>query len=211
MHPRVSVADGAAESYIKNHVNKVHATHVLLYNIGQVAEQPTCGTVPKTLDWSDRLLPEPCPPSIRAVVERYLRLRLDAKFDRPQTVRLARESLRRFINWPCGCRVRHIRAHCHRRPLSPGPPAPWRYQCSAVARAGKPVCVILAGLTTATVVWRCRCRRRRCHPRNRRGPQGAKQPVAGWDRRISKLGSALLKSSGADARIVSMVHTDGFE
>jgi len=101
MHPRVPVADGAAESYIKNHLNKVHAIHVLLYNIGQVAERPTCGTVPKTLDWSDRLLPEPCPPSIRAVVERYLRLRLDAKFDRPQTVRLARESLRRFINWLC--------------------------------------------------------------------------------------------------------------
>jgi hypothetical protein len=44
-------------------------------------------------------LPEPCPAPIRAVVERYLRLRLEAKFDRPQTVRLARESLRRFINW----------------------------------------------------------------------------------------------------------------
>jgi hypothetical protein len=101
MHPRVPVADGAAESYIKNHLTKVHATHVLLYNIGQVAEQPTVGTIPKTLDWSDRLLPEPCPTPIRGVVERYLRLRLNAKFDRPQTVRLSRESLRRFINWLC--------------------------------------------------------------------------------------------------------------
>jgi hypothetical protein len=101
MHPRVPVADGAAERYVNNHLNKVHATHVLLYNLGQVSEPPTWGTVAQTLDWSDRLLPEPCPPAIRAVVERYLRLRLDAKSDRPQTVRLARESLRRFINWLC--------------------------------------------------------------------------------------------------------------
>lgn len=99
MHPAVPVTDGAAVSYIKNHLNKVHAVHVLLYNIGQVAEQPTWGTIPKTLSWSDHLLPEPCPPSIRRVVERYLRLRLEAKLDRPETVRLSRESLRRFINW----------------------------------------------------------------------------------------------------------------
>lgn len=45
------------------------------------------------------LLPEPCLALIRTVVERYLRLRLEAKFDRPQAVRLARESLRRFIHW----------------------------------------------------------------------------------------------------------------
>jgi hypothetical protein len=51
-------------------------------------------------------------------------------------------------------------------------------------RAGKPACVIPAGLTTATVVWRCRCRRRRGHARNHRGPQAAVQPVARWDRRI---------------------------
>jgi len=99
MHPRVAVESGAAERYIKNHLNKVHATHVLLFNIGQVVEPPTWGTIAKAVDWSDRLLPEPCPPRIRTVVERYLRLRLDAKFDRPQTVRLSRESLRRFINW----------------------------------------------------------------------------------------------------------------
>ena len=99
MHPRVPVAADAADGYVNNHLNKVHATHVLLYNIGQVAEKPTWGTTPNTNTWSDRLLPEPCPAPIRVVVERYLRLRLEAKFDRPQTVRLARESLRRFINW----------------------------------------------------------------------------------------------------------------
>jgi hypothetical protein len=99
MHPGVPVDGFAAQRYIKNHLNKVHATHVLLFNIGQVGEPPTTGTIPKISDWSDRLLPEPCAPQIRAVVERYLRLRLDAKFDRPQTVRLSRESLRRFVNW----------------------------------------------------------------------------------------------------------------
>jgi hypothetical protein len=68
---------------------QVHATRVLLFNIGQVAELPTTGTVPKVADWSDRLLPEPRPPRIRTVAERYLCLRLDAQFDRPQTVRLS--------------------------------------------------------------------------------------------------------------------------
>jgi hypothetical protein len=48
------------------------------------------------LTWTDRLLPEPCAPAIREVIERYLRLRLEARFDRPQTVRLAREGLRRL-------------------------------------------------------------------------------------------------------------------
>ena len=61
MHPRVPVENGAAERYIKNHLNKVHPIHVLLFNIGQVAEPPMWGTVPKVADWSDRLLPEPVP------------------------------------------------------------------------------------------------------------------------------------------------------
>ena len=72
--------------------------HVLLFNTGQVAEPPSVGTAPRTT-WTDRLLPEPCPPAIRDVIERYLRLRLDAKFDRLQTIRLAREALRRLAGW----------------------------------------------------------------------------------------------------------------
>lgn len=51
------------------------------------------------MGWEDRLLPEPCPPEIRKVIERYLTVRLEAKLDRPQTLRLAREGLRRFVNW----------------------------------------------------------------------------------------------------------------
>ncbi len=99
--PGVQLSAGAAEGYIKNHLNKVHATHVLLYNIGQVTERPTTGTTSQARSWSDQFLPEPCPVPIRQAVERYLRLRLDANLDRPQTVRLTRESLRRFINWLC--------------------------------------------------------------------------------------------------------------
>lgn len=32
-------------------------------------------------------------------MERYLLTRLDAQFDRPQAVRIAREGLRRLVNW----------------------------------------------------------------------------------------------------------------
>ena len=46
---------------------------------------------------SQRLAPPGTPPRIRAVVERYLRLHLDANLDRPQTVRHARDALRRLV------------------------------------------------------------------------------------------------------------------
>jgi integrase len=38
-------------------------------------------------------------PRIAAVVERYLQLKLEANLDRPQTVRLARDALRRLLAW----------------------------------------------------------------------------------------------------------------
>lgn len=84
--------------FLRNQLGNLHATHVLLYNVGQVTTAPSIGT--RTIEnWTDRLLPEPCPPKIRAVIERYLQLRLDAKLDRPQTVHNARQALRRFVNW----------------------------------------------------------------------------------------------------------------
>jgi integrase len=89
---------GAGEGFIRDHLAKLHAVHVLLFNIGQVGEPPSVGTRPR-LTWTDRLLPEPCPPAIRDVIERYLRLRLEANFDRRQTVRLARQALRRLVGW----------------------------------------------------------------------------------------------------------------
>lgn len=91
--------DGDANTrFLQNQLAKLHGTHVLLFNVGQVAAEPRNGTR-KIENWTDHFLPEPCPPKIRAVVERYLRLRLDAKIDRPQTVHLARQALRRFVNW----------------------------------------------------------------------------------------------------------------
>jgi len=89
---------GAGAGFIRNYLAKLHAVHVLLFNIGQVSEPPSVGTQPR-LTWTDRLLPEPCPPAIREVVERYLRLRLEAHFDRSQTIRLAREGLRSLVSW----------------------------------------------------------------------------------------------------------------
>lgn len=93
-----SLTKDAGAVFVRTHLAKLHAVHVLLFNIGQVAEPPTVGTLRRPT-WTDRLLPEPCAPTIREAVERYLRIRLEAKFDRPQTVRLAREGLRRFVGW----------------------------------------------------------------------------------------------------------------
>ena len=70
---------------------------MLLFHIGQV-DRPPAGRV-DTGSWVQRLAPAGTAPRIRAVVERYLRLHLDANLDRPQTVRHARDALRRLIEW----------------------------------------------------------------------------------------------------------------
>ena len=38
---------GAGEGFIRNHLPKLHAVHVLLFNIGQVSEPPAVGTRPR--------------------------------------------------------------------------------------------------------------------------------------------------------------------
>jgi len=96
--PWQMTGEDAGERFIRAHLAKVHCLHVLLFNISQVTELPMTGTV-RRAGWEQNLLPEPCPPLIRAVVERYLSTRLEAGFDRPQTVRLARDGLRRLVNW----------------------------------------------------------------------------------------------------------------
>ncbi len=96
--PWQMTGDNAGERFIRAHLAKVHCLHVLLYNIGQVTAPPLTGTRRRE-SWEENLFPEACPPRIRAVVERYLLTRLEAQFDRPQTVRLARDGLRRFVNW----------------------------------------------------------------------------------------------------------------
>jgi hypothetical protein len=96
--PWQMTGEDAGERFTRDHLAKVHSLHVLLFNIDQVTEPPMTGTI-RRAGWDQNLLPEPCPPLIRAVVERYLRTRLEAQFDRPQTVRTAREGLRRLVNW----------------------------------------------------------------------------------------------------------------
>ncbi len=92
------VTPGAGLRFTRTQLARLHAVHVLLFNIGQVSQPPLIGSRHRA-GWADNLLPEPCAPAIRHTAERYLRLRLDAAFDRPQTVRLAREALRRFAGW----------------------------------------------------------------------------------------------------------------
>ncbi|BCW77868.1 tyrosine-type recombinase/integrase [Arthrobacter sp. NicSoilB11] len=96
--PWQMTGENAGERFTRAHLAKVHCLHVLLFNIGQVTSPPISGTR-RRKSWEENLLPETCPPRIRTVVERYLLTRLEAHFDRPQTVRIAREGLRRFVNW----------------------------------------------------------------------------------------------------------------
>jgi hypothetical protein len=75
----------------------LNAVHVLLFDLGQ-ADRPPTGRVTAG-SWMDRLAPPDAPPKIHAAIERYLRLHLDANLDRPQTVRHARDALRRLVAW----------------------------------------------------------------------------------------------------------------
>jgi integrase len=86
-----------SRAYFATAIARLHAAHVLLFHIGQVEEPPTGRIGAGT--WVDRLAPEFAPPKIRAVLERYLRLHLQANLDRPQTVRHARDALRRLVTW----------------------------------------------------------------------------------------------------------------
>ena len=86
-----------ADGYLRSAIARLHAVHVLLFDLGQVDRPPT-GRVGAG-SWVDHLAPPDAPPKIRAVIERYLRLHLDANLDRPQTVRHARDALRRLVTW----------------------------------------------------------------------------------------------------------------
>ncbi len=86
-----------ADGYLRSAIARLHAVHVLLFDLGQV-DRPPSGRVTAG-SWMDQLAPPDAPPRIRAVLERYLRLHLDANLDRPQTVRHARDALRRLVTW----------------------------------------------------------------------------------------------------------------
>jgi len=86
-----------AGSYFSTAIARIHAAHVLLFHIGQV-NVPAAGRIDRT-NWADNILPNGVPPKIRAVIERYVHLHLDANLDRPETVRHARDALRCLTQW----------------------------------------------------------------------------------------------------------------
>jgi integrase len=89
-------ADSAGD-YFRTAIARLHSAHVLLFHIGQVDQAPSARI--DAGSWVDRLAPEQTPPAIRVVIERYLRLHLDANLDRAQTVRHFRDALRRLVAW----------------------------------------------------------------------------------------------------------------
>ncbi len=86
-----------ADGYLRSAIARLHAVHVLLFDLGQLDRPPTGRVTADT--WVSQLAPEVAPAKIRAVLERYLRLHLDANLDRPQTVRHARDALHRLVHW----------------------------------------------------------------------------------------------------------------
>jgi len=86
-----------ANTCLRSAIARMHAVHVLLFDLGQLDRPPTGRVAAQT--WVDHLAPQLTPPNIRTVIERYLRLHLDANLDRPQTVRHAHNALRRLVTW----------------------------------------------------------------------------------------------------------------
>jgi integrase len=86
-----------AKAYFATAIARLHAAHVLLFHISQV-DRPPAGRADAG-SWVERLAPAGTPPRIQAVIERYLRLHLSANLDKPQTVRHARDALRRLVRW----------------------------------------------------------------------------------------------------------------
>lgn len=86
-----------ARTFLATASNRLHAAHVLLFHTGQI-DRPPAGRVDAGT-WTDQLAPVGAPPRIAAVIDRYLRLHLEANLDRPQTVRHSRDALHRLVRW----------------------------------------------------------------------------------------------------------------
>ncbi|WP_230990009.1 tyrosine-type recombinase/integrase [Rhodococcus oxybenzonivorans] len=86
-----------AETFRRSATARINGAHLLLFTIGQVDAAP-----PGRVDagsWTSRLAPAGTPPKMTAVIERYLRLHLDANLGREQSVRHFRDALRRLVLW----------------------------------------------------------------------------------------------------------------
>ncbi|MDJ0363467.1 site-specific integrase [Rhodococcus sp. H29-C3] len=87
------------ETFRRSVATRLNAAHLLLFTIGQVNTEP-----PGRIDagsWTAHLTPVKTPPLIRAVVDRYLKLHLEASLGREQSVRHFRDALRRLVLWLC--------------------------------------------------------------------------------------------------------------
>jgi integrase len=89
---------GHAEAFRNLAIRQLHAVHVLLFNAGQTTVAPSHGSAGPA-PWTARLVPAAAPPRVAAVLDRYLRLRLEANLDRPETVRHMRDALHRLLRW----------------------------------------------------------------------------------------------------------------
>ncbi|WP_236581605.1 tyrosine-type recombinase/integrase [Rhodococcus sp. T7] len=85
------------EAFHHSLTRRINAAHLLLFTIGQVDAAPP-GRV-DAASWTTRLAPVGTPPKMRAVIDRYLRLHLEANLGREQTVRHSRDALRRLTSW----------------------------------------------------------------------------------------------------------------
>ena len=99
---RLARAD-PVKSYGATARTRLHAAHMALFHGGQVDRPPPAARVDAGT-WADRLAPRDAPPRIAAVIERYLRLSLDARLGRPSSVRHGqrpplRDALARLVRW----------------------------------------------------------------------------------------------------------------
>jgi len=94
---RLARAD-PVKSYGATARTRLHAAHAALFHGGQVDRPPPAARVDAGT-WADRLAPRGAPPRIAAVIERYLRLSLDARLGRPASVRHMRDALGRLVRW----------------------------------------------------------------------------------------------------------------
>lgn len=95
--PRTRQNEEIAQAFLATASGRLHAAQVLLFNTGQIDRTPLSRAEAAT--WTDRLAPGGAPPLIGAVIERFLRLHLEANLDRPQTVRHFRDALHRLVRW----------------------------------------------------------------------------------------------------------------
>jgi len=86
-----------ARKFERSALSRLHALHVLLFNVAQVTEIPLLRLRSYPV-WQDALVPPGTPSAIATPIERWLRLRLQTT-DRAESVRHYRDSFRYLLRW----------------------------------------------------------------------------------------------------------------